>query len=88
MTNGACVRQLSLLTILTVLTVLAGASWAVAQEGIEPPANAPATAEWNAAEGRLGLRYHGTTILDATIGAEDAEGREVKGMQPCEELCC
>lgn len=77
MTTRAFVRQLSLLTI---LAVLAGASWAVAQEIIEPPANAPATVEWNAGEGRLSLRYHGTMILDATIRAEDAGGDEVEGV--------
>ena len=77
MTTRAFVKQLSLLTI---LAVLAGASWAVAQEIIKPPANAPATVEWNAGEGRLSLRYHGTMILDATIRAEDAGGHEVEGV--------
>jgi len=71
------VKQLSLLTI---LVVLAGVSCAVAQEIIEPPANAPATVEWNAGQGRLSLRYHGTAILDATIRAEDADGDEVEGV--------
>ena len=58
--------------------------------GAAPPANAPATARWNARDGRLVLRYHDTVILDATIGAEDAEGREVEGvavtLEPTETL--
>ncbi len=61
-----------------ILAVLAGASWAVAQEMVAPPANAPATVEWNAGQGRLSLQYHGTMILDATISAEDSDGREVE----------
>jgi len=65
---------------LIISAVLAGGSWAVAQEIIEPPVNAPATVEWNAGQGRLSLRYHGTTILDATIRAEDADGCEVEGV--------
>ena len=87
MTTRAFVRQLSLLTI---LAVLAGTSWTDAQEMIKPPVNAPATVEWNAWQGRLSLRYHGTTILDATARAEDADGHKVKGfaveLEPTETL--
>jgi len=87
MTARAFLRQLSLLTI---SVVLADASWAVAQEFIEPPANAPAKAEWNAEQGRLTLRYHGGVILDATVHAEDAAGRELMGvavkLEPAETL--
>lgn len=77
MTASAFVRQLSLLTI---LAVLASTPWAVAQKTVEPPANAPAAVEWNAGQGRLSLRYHGTMILNATIRAEDADGDEVEGV--------
>ena len=87
MATRAFFRQLSLLTI---LAVLAGTSWAVAHEIIEPPANAPAAVEWNAVQGKMSLRYHGTTILNATIGAEDADGNEVQGvavkLKPAETL--
>ena len=87
MTTRAFLRQLSLLTI---SVVLADASWVVAQEFIEPPANAPAKAEWNAEQGRLTLRYHGGVILDATVHAEDAAGRELMGvavkLEPAETL--
>ena len=51
------------------------------ERAVAPPPNAPATVEWNAKAGRLDLRYHGTIILDATIGAEagnTAAGAEVK----------
>ena len=73
-----------------VMVVLTGVSWAAAQKTVEPPANAPAAVEWNAAEGRLSLRYHGTVILDAAIRAEDAGGQPVRGiavkMEPVETL--
>ena len=64
----------------SLVVALAGASWAVMQETVEPPPNAPATVEWNAGQGRLRLRYHGTVILDATVGAEDAGGRKLEGV--------
>ena len=72
----------TLVRLLSLLTILAGpaaASWAAAQKTVEPPPNAPATVEWNAGQGRLSLRYHGTVILDATIRAEDAAGQAVAG---------
>jgi len=79
-----------LLSLLAILAVPAAASWAAAQSTVEPPPNTPATVEWNAAEGRLSLRYHGTVILDATIRAEDAGGHEVRGvavkLEPAETL--
>jgi len=87
MATRAFLLQLSLLTI---SAVLADPSRAVAQEIIEPPVNAPATVAWNAGQGRLSLRYHGTVILDATIRAEDATGRAVDGvavkLEPAETL--
>ena len=71
-----------------ILTV--GISGAVEEHKTEPPANAPAQVEWSAEKGRLFLRYHGTLILDATIHAEDADGREVQGivvkLEPTETL--
>jgi len=82
MRTRAFVRRLSLLTI---LAALAGASWAIAQEAVKPPPNAPATVEWNAGQGRLSLRYHGTIVLDALVAALDKDGKETRGgitMQP------
>jgi len=78
MTAGSFLGPLS---FLTVMAVLASAPWAVAQKTIEPPANAPATVEWNAGKERLKLRYHGGVILDAAIRAEDAAGRPVAGVE-------
>jgi len=72
------------------MVVLDRASWAVAQKTAEPPANAPAAVDWNAEQGKLSLRYNDTVILDATIRAEDADGREVEGvaikLEPAETL--
>ncbi|MBM4093956.1 MAG: hypothetical protein FJ276_31800 [Planctomycetes bacterium] len=63
---------------------------AASEPKVAPPANAPAAVEWNAAGGRLSLRYHGTVILDAAIRAEDAGGQPVQGiavkMEPVETL--
>ena len=36
---------------------------------------------WDAAQGRLSLRYHGTLILDGRIRAEDAAGKAVAGAE-------
>jgi hypothetical protein len=63
-----------------ILIALASAAWAATPEAVEPPPNAPAAAEWNAQAGRLSLRYHGSVILDATVGAEGAAGRAVAGV--------
>ena len=60
-----------------IVIALASSAWAGTPEAVEPPPNAPATVEWNAQAGRLSLRYHGSVILDATVGAEDASGRAV-----------
>jgi len=66
------------------------AAWAGADEGVPAPANAPADAQWNAHEGTLALRYHGTVILDATVRACHVDGREVEGvavrLEPTETL--
>ncbi|MBL7189407.1 MAG: alpha-galactosidase [Phycisphaerae bacterium] len=66
--------------VLGIIAMLAWPSWAVVAEGVEPPANAPAEVEWNAEQGRLELRYHGVTILDATIAVEDVGGNKVEGL--------
>ena len=70
--------------------LVTGVASAASEKDVAPPANAPASAEWNARDGRLLLRYHDTVILDATIGAEDADGREVAGvavkLEPAETL--
>ena len=48
---------------------------------VAPPPNVPAEARWDAKSGTLSLRYHGATILDATISTEDAAGRAVAGSE-------
>lgn len=47
---------------------------------VEPPPNAPATVDWDAASGRLTLRYHGTAILQADVRVEDAAGAALPGV--------
>ncbi|HUT32554.1 MAG TPA: alpha-galactosidase [Planctomycetota bacterium] len=82
MSTRAFVRRSSLTTILAALV---GASWVVARETVDPPPHAPATADWNAGQGRLSLRYHGTVVLDAVVVARDKDGNETRGgitMQP------
>jgi hypothetical protein len=73
-----------------VPALAAAASHADGPKRVDPPPNAPATVEWNAGQGRLALRYHDAVILDATIHAEDAGGREVQGaavrLEPAETL--
>jgi len=72
-------------SLLAILAALVGASWAIAQEAVEPPPNSPATVGWNAGEGRLSLRYHGAVVLDALVAARDKDGNETRGgitMQP------
>ena len=78
MTSSVLLGPSSLLTAMTALTT---AVWAAAPKTVEPPPNAPATAEWKARQGRLSLRYHGTVILDATVRAQDAAGRPVAGVE-------
>ncbi len=69
------------MTNVTVLSVLLmGFSLGASQKKLAPPANAPAKLQWDAGRAQLKLRYHGNTILDATINAEDAKGREIKGI--------
>ncbi|UCG47017.1 MAG: M60 family metallopeptidase [Phycisphaerales bacterium] len=67
------------LCLLGIMAALARPLWAVAGQRIEPPANAPAKVEWNAEQGRLRLRYHGVTVLDATIAVEDPAGGKALG---------
>ena len=41
--------------------------WTSRAAEITPPPNAPAAVEWNAATGKLNLKYHGGTIFEATV---------------------
>ena len=66
-------------TLLTGMAVVAMALAAPAQQPVAPPPNAPATVAWDAGQGTLALRYHGTLILDGRIRAEDAAGKVVAG---------
>jgi len=79
----------SLITLSLVVS-LGGVASAASPQDVAPPDNAPATVQWDARDGRLSLRYHDTVILDATIGAEDSDGREVVGvavkLEPMETL--
>lgn len=70
-------RSLFTRSLVVALTCTASAA---SGKDVAPPAYAPASAQWNARDGRLLLRYHDTVILDATIGAEDADGRKVQGV--------
>jgi len=65
--------------ILSLSIALVGVAAAAGPQGVAPPENAPATVEWNVHEGKLSLRYHDTVILEATLEAEGANGREVEG---------
>ena len=67
--------------LLACLVTLAVAPAAFAQKTVAPPANAPATVDWNARKGRLSLRYHGGEIFDGTVRAEDATGKVVAGVE-------
>ncbi|MHC4740939.1 MAG: M60 family metallopeptidase [Planctomycetota bacterium] len=60
--------------VLAITAALAWPSQTAALERIEPPANATAQVEWNTGQGRLKLSYHGVTILDAAVSAEDSSG--------------
>ena len=62
-----------------VLTPEASSPWSLT-EAVEPPPNAPATVEWSASAGQLRLLYRGAVMLDATVRAEDARGREAAGI--------
>jgi len=75
-------RATNWILLLTILSVLVGASRATAEERIASPTNAPAAVDWNADTGQLRLRYHDSTILDATVRAEDAGGIRVEGVAP------
>ena len=69
--------RLTLATLASLLLPLIASSAATAEEGVTPPPNAPATVQWDAATGKLTLNYHGGTILEATVKAEDAEGKRL-----------
>jgi len=62
---------------LSLVVALAGVASAASPQDAAPPANAPATVQWNEQVGSLSLRYHGTVILDATLRAEDAGGQKM-----------
>jgi hypothetical protein len=64
-----------------LITLLTFASGTGAWAAVTPPSNDPATVAWDAAQGRLSLRYHGTLILDGRIRAEDAAGKAVAGAE-------
>lgn len=64
----------------SLVVALAGVASAASEEGVAPPANVPATVGWDAREARLSLRYHDTVVLEATIGAEDADGKARQGI--------
>jgi hypothetical protein len=63
------------------MAILTLAPGALAQQAPTPPPNAPATVAWDAARGKLTLRYHGGVIFDGTVGAEDASGKAVAGAE-------
>ena len=54
---------------------------ALAQQAVTPPPNDPATVAWDASQGKLALRYHGSLIFDGMIRAEDAAGKAVAGAE-------
>ena len=69
-------------------TMLAAAVSAAPERAGAPPPNGPADVQWDARQGTLKLTYHGTVILDATVVAQDKDGRKMQaaiGMQPKEE---
>ena len=67
--------------LLAAIAILTLAPGALAQQAPTPPPNAPATVAWDAARGKLTLRYHGGVIFDGTVGAEDASGKAVVGAE-------
>jgi len=78
MSTPAALRlPLTLATLASLLLPLIASSAATAEEGVTPPPNAPAAVQWDAATGKLTLNYHGGTILEATVKAEDAEGKRL-----------
>ncbi len=64
---------------MAAMALLALIPGAFAQQAAEAPPNAPATVAWDAARGRLTLRYHGTMIFDGTVRAEDVAGKAAAG---------
>lgn len=69
------------LNTVSLIAALASTSWAASEQEVAPPANAPAKVEWNAVEGTLRLRYHGTVVLDATLRAQGADGRATQRVE-------
>ncbi|MCX6996836.1 MAG: alpha-galactosidase [Kiritimatiellaeota bacterium] len=65
----------------TVACVTAGAVVSRAAETLSPPPNASGMVEWNAGQGILKLRYHGSVILAAALRAEDAAGQAAAGVE-------
>ena len=64
-------------SLLTVTAVLCLALPAHAADIAAPP-NAPAEVQWDAATGKLSLKYHGGKILEARVAAEDAQGNPLE----------
>ncbi len=64
-------------SLIIAVLALAAASKAAPQAAVVPPPNAPAGVSWDAEKGKLNLRYHGATILDAEVVVEDKDGGEV-----------
>ena len=62
------------LSLAAALTCIASVA---SGKDVAPPPNAPASAKWDAASGKLTLEYHGAKILIATVTAKDADGRSV-----------
>ena len=44
-------------TIATVISIVLATICGAAEEMVQPPSNAPSTVDWNAANGRLSLRW-------------------------------
>lgn len=74
--HRSLLKPISLLTGMAMLTC---SPRVIAQQAVAAPPNAAAAVVWDAAQGKLSLRYHGTVILDATVRAEDAAGQTVAG---------
>ena len=45
----------------------------------EPPANAPASVQWDEPKGQLTLEYNGSTILTAVVEAQGSDGKRIPG---------
>jgi len=73
--GGMIFRLFSTLALAGTLTCAAPA---VSAEKVAPPANAPAVVQWNSKTGHLRLRYNGTSILEATVQAQNTKGSRLE----------